>query len=365
MRLIFVTQTLDPDHATLGQSLDLVRALAERSEELIVLCQTQRTTELPANVRVRTFDAPFRPLRALRFVAALGAELRTRPDAILAHMVPVYVILAWPFARPRRIPLLLWYTHWHASRALRLATRLCDVVLSVDRRSFPLDSPKLRGIGHAIDVDAFAPGEARPAGPLRLLALGRTARRWKGLTTLLEGLRLAKVDAALEIRGGQLTDDERRYVEELRQLAAEPGLAGLVTFAPSLPRAEIPALLQSVDALVAPVEPQRRSSLDKAVFEAAACGVPVLTSNPSLTEWLDGLPVELRFPPRDPEALARALEAFAAATPEARAETGRELRRRVVRDHSLAAWADTVAAIVRGPDAGLDFGAGGKPTPHA
>ena len=32
---------------------------------------------------------------------------------------------------------------------------LASVVLSVDRRSFPLESPKVRGIGHAIDVGAF------------------------------------------------------------------------------------------------------------------------------------------------------------------------------------------------------------------
>ena len=345
MRLIFVTQTLDPAHPTLAQSLDLVRALAERSEELVVLCQTRRTEELPANVRVRTFDARVRPLRVLRFLAALSAELRRPPDAIVAHMVPQYVWLAWPLARLRRVPILLWYTHWHAGRSLRVATRLCTVALSVDRSSFPLDSPKVRGIGHAIDVDAFSPrGDASP-GPLRLLALGRTAR-WKGLATLLEGLARADVEATLEIRGGQLTDDERRHLDELRRAAAAPRLAGRVTFAPPVARAEVPALLRSSDALVSPVEPERGGTLDKAVYEAAACGVPVLTSNPALADWLDGLPLELRFPPRDPAALARALEAFAAASPEARAETGRELRRRVVRDHSLAAWADTVVEIV-------------------
>ena len=84
------------------------------------------------------------------------------------------------------MPLLLWYTHWHAGRSLRLATRLADAVLSVDTASFPLRTPKLRAIGHAIDVDAFAPlRRARREGPIRLLAFGRTAR-WKGLATLLD-----------------------------------------------------------------------------------------------------------------------------------------------------------------------------------
>jgi glycosyltransferase involved in cell wall biosynthesis len=345
MRLIFVTQTLDPDHPTLAQSLDLVRALAERSEELVVLCQTQRTEALPENVRVRTFEARVRPLRVLRYLSALAAELRRPPDAILAHMVPQYVSLAWPLARVRRVPILLWYTHWHAGRSLRLATRLCALALSVDRSSFPLDSPKVRGIGHAIDVDAFTLRGERSPGPLRLLALGRTAR-WKGLATLLAGLERADVHATLEVRGGQLTDDERQHLEELRHAAETPRLAGRVTFAPAVARAEVPALLHGSDALVSPVEPERGGTLDKAVYEAAACGIPVLTSNPALRDWLDDLPLELRFLPHDPDALARALESFAAASPEVRAETGRELRRRVVRDHSLAAWADTVIEIV-------------------
>ena len=87
-----------------------------------------------------------------------------------------------------------------------MAVRLADVILSVDRRSFPLESPKVRGIGHAIDVDRVqARGRAARErnGPLRLLAFGRTAR-WKGYDTMLAALERAAaagVEAKLEIRG--------------------------------------------------------------------------------------------------------------------------------------------------------------------
>jgi glycosyltransferase involved in cell wall biosynthesis len=184
VRLVLVTQTLDPEHAALAQTLDLVHALAERVDGLAVVAREVRTATLPHNVVTRTFDARTRAGRTLAFERSLAASLGGA-DAILVHMVPTFALLAAPWVRARRVPLLLWYTHWHASRSLRLATLTVDIALSVDTASYPIASSKVRPIGHAIDVERFAsahPGGHR--GPLRLLALGRTAR-WKGFATLL------------------------------------------------------------------------------------------------------------------------------------------------------------------------------------
>ena len=270
MRLVFVTQTLDAEHPALAQTLDLVDALAARSDELVVLCASVGAHGgLPANVRVREFGARSRLGRGVRFTRALAAELRRtpRPDAVLAHMVPLFLVLAAPLAKPLGVRLALWYTHWHAGRTLRLATRLADVILSVDRRSFPLDSPKVRGIGHAIDVSLFAPPASRDASPtLRLLALGRTAR-WKGYETMLAALELAVaagVDAELELRGPQLTDDERAHRRELEAtVAGSDVLRTRVRIEPPAPRAELPRLLAATDALLSATQPRggaRRST---------------------------------------------------------------------------------------------------------
>ncbi len=355
MRLVFVTQTVDAEHPALGQTLDLIHTLAARSEELVVLCQSTGVLgDLPANVRIRTFGGSSRLGRGLRFERALTAELRRnpRPDAVLAHMVPLFVILAAPLAKPLGVRLALWYTHWHAGRLLRLATALADVVLSVDRRSFPLSTPKLRGIGHAIDVERFAPASARAEnGPLRLLALGRTAR-WKGYDTMFDALELATqrgLDATLEIRGPQLTDDERAHARELEaRLGVSQALRGRVRIEPPLAREEIPGRLQASDALLSATQPRASETLDKVVYEAAACGVPVLASNEALDEFLGGFPIELRFQARDAESLAQRLLDFSVADPDVRAGVGLELRRRVVTGHSVETWADAVAEAVAG-----------------
>jgi glycosyltransferase involved in cell wall biosynthesis len=355
VRLVFVTQALDAEHPVLAQTLDLVRALAERSEELVVLCLAREgDPELPSNVRVRAFGGGSRLGRGVRFLGALTVELRRRPrpDALLVHMVPLFLVLAAPFAKPRGVRLLLWYTHWHAGRTLRAATTLADTVLSVGRRSFPLDSPKVRGIGHAVDVERFSPAPTRASGGrLRLLALGRTAR-WKGYDTMLTALERVLsegVDVELELRGPQLTPDERAHARELQgRIAASELLRERVALEPPLPRAELPALLARVDALLSATQPRGSETLDKVVYEAAACGVPVLASNAALEEFLGGLPLRLSFPPRDDEELAARITALASASQEARSATGAELRRRVVAGHSLATWADAVAEAVSG-----------------
>ena len=351
MRLVVVTQVVDADHPALAQTVDIVGALAARCEQVEVLCDRVGRHELPANVGFRTFAAGTRAGRGLRFERALAAALRGKPDGILVHMVPTFLTLAAPLAKARRVPLVLWYTHWHAGRSLRLATRLADRILSVDRRSFPLDSPKVRGIGHAVDVECFRPRtDGAEGGPLRLLALGRFAR-WKGYGTMLDGLSLALADgleATLELRGPTLTEDEHRHRKELEaRVAADPQLRERVVLEPPVVRDAIPELLASADALLSATEPHGAETLDKVVYEAAACEVPVLASNTALAEFLDGLPVELRFRARDPEDLARRLAGFAATGSAARAAAGAELRRRVERTHSLDSWADAVLDAVR------------------
>src|ERR671925_212274 len=175
MRLLFVTQQVDPDHPALGATVPKIAALARRVDEVVVLADGAVPDVLPRNARVRTFGARTKAGRGTRFQLALAAELPgLRGGAVVAHMCPIYAVLAAPLVRPLRIPLLLWFTHWRASRLLSLAERVSTTVLSVDERSFPLPSRKLRPIGHGIDLEEFtcsAPSDG--AGGLRLLALGR------------------------------------------------------------------------------------------------------------------------------------------------------------------------------------------------
>jgi glycosyltransferase involved in cell wall biosynthesis len=326
-RLVFITQSVDPAHPVLAATIPKIRALARRVDEVVVLAQSGGGAALPANVEVRTFGASTQAGRALRFERELARALPA--DAVVAHMIPLYVVLAAPLVRARRTPLLLWYTHWKASRTLQVAERLATAVVSVDRRSFPLDSSKLRPIGHGIDVSEF-PCTEHSAGPgLRALVLGRYSPA-KGIATILRAAQ--QVDGVeVELHGVALNELERRHRGELEGLGFPLGDA--------VPRTAVPALFAKSDVLVNNME---AGAPDKVVYEAAAACLPVLASNPVFDELFDGFP--LSFERDSPESLAERLRWFGSLDAAARSEIGRALRERVAERHSVETWADGILA---------------------
>ncbi|HWG57113.1 MAG TPA: glycosyltransferase family 4 protein [Gaiellaceae bacterium] len=357
MRLVFVTQSVDEADPILGATVAKLRALARRCDALVVICDRIGEHDLPENVELRTFGAPSRVERGLRYVRALVPLLLRprgrRPDAVIAHMCPIYLVLAAPFAKPLRVPLVIWYTHWTIDRTLRAATALCDLALSVDRRSYPLESSKVLGIGHGIDVDQFA-ARAAPPPPsprLRLLAIGRTSPS-KGFPTLVSAVAAcaaAGVELEVELRGPSTTEEEKRHLEELRELVRAERVEEVVSIAGPVPRPQVPELIRAADAVVNTTVGQTAGgALDKVVYESAACGVPIFACNPHFDQFLADLPVELRFDSENAPDLARVLRAFAVADEATRAEAGAELRRRVESGHSVDSWADAVVGVVGG-----------------
>ena len=330
MKLVFVTQRVDEDDPALGATVAKIRALAHLVDEVVVLALDARPTELPANVRVRRFGGGSQAGRTVRLVTALARE---RPSVVVAHMAPVYAVLAALVTKPRRVPLLLWFTHWRASRLLRLAERLSTRVLSVDERSFPLRSRKLVAVGHGITVGPPVP--PRPDdGVLRLLALGRTSPA-KGLEAIAAAVeRLPGTE--LVVVGPSLTDEERRHREELRSRG--------VRVEEPVPHGRIGEVYAAADVLV---NNMRAGALDKVVFEAAAAGLPVLVASEGFDPLVAGIDPPLRFVQDDPVSMASRIEGIAAIGPERRSALGAELRARVQRDHSVERWAERVVEAAR------------------
>lgn len=328
MKLVVITQRVDEDDPALGATVAKLRALAPLVDELVVLALAASSTTLPSNVRVLTFGGGTKPVKAARLLRALAAEARPGPVAVLAHMAPIYAVLAAPLTKVRRIPLLLWFTHWRRSPTLRLAERLATTVVTVDPQSFPFRSSKLVPVGHGVDVPARV--ERHPPGrALRVLALGRTSPA-KGLETIAEAAR--SVDGVeLEMRGPSLTPEEQSHREALLRRG--------VRVEPPVPHSRLAEVLARADVLV---NNMRSGALDKVVFEAAAAGLPVLVASEGFDRLVAGIEPPLRFRQDDVGSLADAIRRVRDLGPSAREAVGDELRARVVRDHSVEHWAKAV-----------------------
>ncbi|PWU18851.1 MAG: hypothetical protein C5B48_14345 [Candidatus Rokuibacteriota bacterium] len=348
MRVVFVTQQVDPGHPALAATIPKIRALAAQCEEVVVLADRVIPGALPENCRSRSFAAQTRAGRGLRFETALAEELARRPrsGAVLAHMCPIYAVLAAPLARPLGVPVVLWFTHWRATRTLQLAERVSTRVVTVDRRSFPLESSKVEAIGHGIDLDDFTPAPPPKRDGLRAVALGRYSPA-KGLETVIRAVRLAcesELDVRIELYGPALNAAEREHRAGLERLVSDLDLQKRVALRHAVLRAEVPEVLARADLLVNNME---AGAPDKVVYEAAAGARPVLASNPVFDELFAGLPVQLAFARDDPAELARRLAEIASLGPRQRSELGQELRRRVAERHSVQHWAERILDAAR------------------
>lgn len=330
-RLVFVTQAADPAHPVLGATLPKIRELAARVDEVIVLAGRVDPSALPGNCRAHSFAAPSQTLRGARYVAALAPEVARRPLAVVAHMAPLFALLAAPLVKPLRVPLLLWFTQQGGGRLLGAAERVVDVLLTVDARSVPLRSTKVRAIGHGIDVDALPCVPERTPPLRRLLGLGRYAPA-KGWDTVLRALaQLPK--ATLAVHGPLLTSVDREHRPLLERLALELDIADRVVFGDQVPYADVPHLFEQADALV---NATRGNAADKVVYEAAAACLPVFAASPVFDTLL---PEQLRFPAGDSAALARRIRDYGDGA-------GPGLRARVAAAHSAGHWAERLLETV-------------------
>jgi glycosyltransferase involved in cell wall biosynthesis len=328
--VVFITQAADPGHPVLGATLPKIRALAERVDEVVVLADTVVPEALPDNCRARSFAASTQARRGGRLLAALAPELTRKPVAVVAHMAPVYALIAAPLARPLRVPLLLWFTQQGSGPLLDAAVKVVDAVVTVDERSVPLHSPKVHAIGHGIDVESLVCVPERRPPLRRLLGLGRYAPV-KGWETVLRAL-AELPDATLTLHGPMLTDADHEHKPRLERLADELAVRERVTFGGEIAYAEVPHLLGLADAVV---NATRGNSADKVVYEAAASCLPVFAASPVFDTLL---PEQLRFHGDYPGSLAEKIRDYDGGA-------GPELRERVVEEHSAGRWADRVLEI--------------------
>jgi glycosyltransferase involved in cell wall biosynthesis len=348
MRLLFLTQTVDGGDAVLGFVPRWLEGLARHCEAVrAIALEAGDLSSLPANVSVRVVGREGRLLRWLRYQRHLREALRNDGfDAVLAHMVPRYALLARGPAARAGVPVYLWYTHAAVDRRLEQALGVVKKVFTASSESLRVDTKKRVVTGHGIDLVHFAQQEEQTSARPRLLSVGRLTAA-KDPLTVLQALSLLSGrgrDLALDWVGGGMTAADVEYGRTVAQRVVELGLGERVRFAGAVPYRDVPRWYAESTLVV---NASRTGSLDKVVLEAMASGRAVLSCNEAVPPALASLGAEreaLRFSPGDAAGLAERIEGLLELGPAGRAALGRRLRTIVRSEHEVEAL---MARLVR------------------
>ena len=215
------------------------------------------------------------------------------------------------------------------------ATRDAVTALGVDPDATVVAPPAGDRFDPAIDDAAI--GERADERPLRVAFVGNIAPR-KGLDTLVEGV--ARAEAAVELTVVGRAVDEG-HVADVRRLVRERGLGDRVRFAGRLSDADLGDTLRESHVLAVP---SRYEGFGIVYLEGMSFGLPAVASRAGgAAETVADGETGVLVDPDDPDAVARALEGFAA-DPDRLAEIGRAARRRYERHPS---WDESTARVRR------------------
>jgi len=351
VNVLAVVQAWNAHDPIRGFTVPWMEALAERVEHVTVLASEQRQGSTRANITLRSLgrerlDGRFRKVQLLRNWDANMRSLlaNDRPDVIFTHMAPVYSLLSYPYARPKRIPIVTWFAHRESSRVLQAAHFASNRVVSINPASYPYRHDRLVPLGHGIDTTSFCPDpEVPPADPPLLVSIGRLSPI-KDLGTFVRSIALLRT-WGYDVRGaivGDEPDRDRLYGQEIRDLVGQLQLDDIVQMVGSVPPNAITSWYRKS---FAHVNLCPTGALDKAALEAMACGKPSLVANDSYADTLGCWKQQLLFRHGDATDLAEHMRDLLDAPVSVRDQMGIDLRQSVIERHSIAGLADGLVAV--------------------
>ncbi|MFN8522566.1 MAG: glycosyltransferase family 4 protein [Chloroflexota bacterium] len=352
-RLVFITPKVDPADDLFGHIHGWVSALAARVERLHVITLWDSAAPLPANVTLQSMgkgrgeSGGGGASKAVWLVSLqrhlLRALRRGQADAVVSHMGPIFAVAAAPLARLTRTPGYLWYAHGHVSPMLRLAYALVDGVATSTPEGFRIRGARPFLTGQGIDTRRFAPRRESSEGG-GLLSVGRYSPI-KDYETLIDAVALLPAERRprVTVVGGAHSAGDRSYRAALARRAERSSLGETVTLCEGRPYWSMPTVYQD-SGLFATCS--RTGSLDKAVLESIAAGVPPLVCNPAFRALFGDLWPRLSFQAGDARALAERLNDWLTLDGARRRAAIEPLGARVQSEHSVEHWADRMVAMV-------------------
>jgi len=221
------------------------------------------------------------------------------------------------------------------ARRLEGVITVSDFAGRMVREYYRLAPERVERVYNGVDGRLFRPRPEVAKIPGRLIFVGSTEDRKKGVRYLLEAMKVLAAPAHLVIVDG------RRYPGRVyaRELIEQLGLGSRVSWREQISDEE---LVEEYNLAEAAVVPSLFEGFGLPALEAMACALPVVATTAGALPEVVGADGEaaLLVPPREPEALARAVRALLESPP-LRRLLGEQGRRRAEQNFS---WDQAAAA---------------------
>ncbi|OIO52864.1 MAG: hypothetical protein AUJ11_00190 [Parcubacteria group bacterium CG1_02_44_65] len=349
MKLLIFTQIIDLNDDVLGFMHGWIAEFARNCESVTAVCLKMGEHNLPPNVKVLSLGKE-RGKSRLKYVFNFYKYLwqeRKNYDKVFVHMNYEYVVMGGIFWRILRKKIGLWYAHGKVPFQLRLAEKLTHVIFSSTKSGCRLVSPKINVIGQGIDTEKLliTDYEWRLNNRNKIISIGRISPS-KDYETLIKAVEILKnqgIKLKAEIIGGPAMESDKEYLSLLEQEIKEKKLGEEIKFIGPVANKDILKYLLSAGIFA---NMGLTGSLDKAMAEAMATELPVLTCNEAMLEVLGGYKEALMYPKRDFEKLAEKIELIINLPFEEYRELGRGLRSIVIEKHSLKNFINKIMAKI-------------------
>jgi glycosyltransferase involved in cell wall biosynthesis len=249
-------------------------------------------------------------------------------------MNPVYVILGGLLWRAWRKKISLWYTHKHVDLKLRLAEKFAHTIFTASKESFRLKSRKVKIMGHGIDVDKFIPQNKKKEGVFNIVTVGRISpvKDYETLISAIQIITQENIPIHVDIVGGVGTSEQKEYLSRIKDIIKEKDLEDFFSFVGPVPNKDLSQHIQGADVFV---NMSHTGSLDKAMLEAMASGVVVITCNEALADVLGKDKDNLMFSKMDFEDLSKKIKFIRNMEEQRRNELVIKLRNIVIEEHNI------------------------------
>lgn len=339
MNLLIITQRVDKEDDILGFFHYWLEEFAKQTERTIVVAQCVGEYNLPKNVEIFSLgkEKGYSKIRQLLNFYGLLFRNLSRVDAVFVHMIPMWVLLGWPVFKIYQKKIFLWYVHKAVGFELKLAEKLIDKIFTASKESCRLKSEKIVITGHGIDTDKFKIPNSKfqKNSKFKIISVGRIAPV-KNLDLLIEAAEIIKeegMDFQIKIAGKPLLKRDEVYFEKLKTFIEEKNLKDRVVFVGAIPNKDINGFYNEADLFV---NLSDTGSIDKAVLEAMAPGLLVLTSNEAFKNILP----EKYFVNKNPKEIAEKIIFLS------KADQDSTLREYVVKNHNLKTLIEKILSYV-------------------